>query len=105
MADYIPAAGPLPGEQYIPSNSTDGSAFLDLCADCARDACLNGTKDEEDCGDDDFCPIVAASFRGEAVEWRELPDGKLTCIAFVPMGQAVPGPRCAHTQDLFGSET
>ena len=101
LAEYEPTPGPLPGEQYIPSNSDDGCAFLDLCADCERDRCLNGTKYEEDCDDDDFCPIVAASFRGEAVEWRQLPDGKVTCIAFVSIGLPIPRPRCKATKELF----
>lgn len=59
----------------------------------------------EDCDDNEKCEIIAASFRGEAVEWRDLGDGEIKCIAFVPAGQPIPPPRCANTSDLFGPES
>ena len=96
---YIPTPGPLPGEQFIPSNSDDGSIFLDgFCANCDRDKELNGTKKEDECDDADRCIIVAASFHGDAVEWRRMPDGTVTCIKFWPKG--VPEP-CPNTGDMF----
>ena len=95
--DYIPTPGPLPGVQYEPSNGTEGECFiLGWCCKCARDLDCNGTVHAEgrEASDDDWCPILAASFRGEAVEWRE-----------IPMGQPIPTPKCQHTPDLFGGLT
>ena len=57
--------------------------------------------DLDDCDDDQRCEILAASFRGEAVEWRELQDGRCICLAYVPAGQPIPPPRCGLTGDLF----
>lgn len=100
--DYVPMKGPLPGVRYMPSSGIEGCGFLDdWCSRCERDKELNGTKDSEDCGDDDWCPIVAASYRDEAVEWRELEDGSTTCLAFVPFGEAKPTTPCEYTLDLF----
>ena len=95
---YIPTPGPLPGEQYIPYGAESGDIFLDgLCANCERDKSLNGTKQIDDCEDDDLCPIVGASFEGKAVEWRDV-DGVLRCIKFVPKGAIIP---CENTPDMF----
>lgn len=97
---YVPTPGPLPGEQFIPSNSDDGSIFLDgFCANCDRDKELNGTKNylDPDDAEGDHCPIVAASYRGEAVEWRKI-DGELKCIKFWPLGVPEPDP---NTLDMF----
>lgn len=94
-----------PGEQYTPSNGDEGHAFIsEWCGRCERDKEVNGTclAEGRDPGDDDWCPIVGASFRGEAVEWRRLESGETKCMAFVPMGQPIPTPRCEHTQELFG---
>jgi hypothetical protein len=100
--DYVPMSGPMPGERHIPSNGTEGWAFIeDWCSRCERDKELSGTKHPEDCGDDDWCPIVAASYRDEAVEWRELEDGSTKCMAFAPLGHGVPPPRCENTADMF----
>ena len=102
MDDYVPMTGPLPGVLYEPSNGTEGYGFLEgWCSRCERDKELNGTKDSEDCGDGDWCPIVAANFRKEAVEWRRLEDGSTKCMAFVPLGYGIPPPRCERTADLF----
>lgn len=94
-----------PGEQYTPSNGTEGEAFHAFwCCRCARDNESNGICHAEgrDPVDDDWCPILGASFRGEAVEWRRLETGRTTCMAFVPLGEPIPAPRCGHTQDMFG---
>lgn len=100
MRDYIPTKGPLPGIQYVPSNGTDGYGFIeDFCSRCARDKPCSEGKDFDDCTDDEVCEILAVSFRGEAVEWRQLENGATTCIAFTA---EQPGtPRCANTVDMF----
>ena len=104
MADYIPATGPLPGERYMPSNGTEGEAFIShFCCNCERDKVCNGTVDQDAAGDDDLCQILGASFRDEAVEWRELPTGDKTCVAFVPLGEAIPQ-RDTFTVDMFGGQ-
>lgn len=101
--DYIPTPSPLPGKQYTPSNGSEGYGFIGgWCTKCARDRPSSEGVDFDDCTDDEVCQILAASFRGEAVEWRVLPGGKLTCIAFVAAGQRVPEPRCESTDDMFG---
>ena len=102
---YIPTPGPLPGRQWIPSNGTEGYGFLDAaCTQCARDKSMREGADFDECDDNELCEIIAASFRGEAVEWRELDNGELTCVAFVPAGQAIPSPRCQNTVDMFPSK-
>ncbi len=99
---YVPTPGPLPGDQFIPSNCADGIYILtEFCQHCARDKAMREGADFDECDDDDQCEIIAASFRGEAVEWREMEDGAVKCIAFVPAGQPLPDPRCQHTADLF----
>lgn len=99
---YIPTPGPLPGEQWIPSNGTEGSMILcSLCSTCARDKAMRDGDDLDECDDDELCEIIAASFRGEAVEWREMPDGEVTCVAYVRHGGAIPDQRCSHTMEMF----
>lgn len=94
--DYVPTPGPLPGEQWVPTNGTVGYSFLEYeCGTCARDRAMRD--------DDDRCPIIGASFKGEAVEWRRFPDGEVKCIAFVPDGEQTPAPRCSHTSDMFAA--
>ena len=79
------------GEQWIPSNGSVGHSFLHhVCGECAR----NGEGDSQ-------CQIISASFRCEAVEWRELPDGEVKCIAFIQKGEPIPSPRCQSTADMF----
>lgn len=103
MSEYAPMKGPLPGKQYVPSNGTEGACFLEgWCAQCARDRAMREGVELEECDDNERCEIIAASFRGEAVEWREMEDGNTVCLAYVPAGQQVPPPRCQHTADLFG---
>ena len=39
--DYVPTPGPLPGEQWVPSNGTVGYSFLEHeCGNCARDRAM-----------------------------------------------------------------
>lgn len=99
-ADYLPTPGPLPGVQWTPSNGTEGSAFHEAyCCNCRRDRVMNGEVTDFEATEDDYCPILGASFRGEAVEWREEEDG-VSCIAFVEKGQDLPT-RCPNTTDMF----
>ena len=93
--------------QWIPSNGTEGHMFIESwCGNCVRDALCNGTKsDKDDFDDGELCPILAASFRGEAKEWIEHDDGRCECTAFVEFGRPVPAVD-DMTMDLFvgGSE-
>ena len=103
---YIPTPGPYPGEQYTPSNGTEGAQFLaDWCGKCARDKSMREGVDLDECDDNEKCEIIAASFRGQAVEWRELDDFKTMCITWVPAGQPIPPPRDDLTIDMFGATT
>ena len=103
MSDYVPMKGPLPGVQYEPSNGIEGGCFLDSwCSNCARDKAMREGVDIDDCDDNEKCEIIAASFRGEAVEWRELNSGECVCLAFVDAGSEPPPARCEHTADMFG---
>jgi hypothetical protein len=103
MSDYVPMKGPLPGRQYEPSNGTEGGCFLDAwCSNCARDKAMREGTDLDECDDDEKCEIIAASYRGEAVEWRELDNGDTVCLAFIEAGTEPPAPRCEHTADMFG---
>lgn len=100
--EYVPTPGPLPGEQWVPSNSTVGHSFLENeCGNCARDKAMREGCDIDECDDNEKCEIIGASFRGEAVEWRRMPTGEVKCIAFVPAGEPIPAPRCALTCDMF----
>ncbi len=102
MADYTPTPGPLPGEQYKPSNSDAGYSFIAFfCSNCQRDKSCREGVDIDECDDDERCEILGASFRGEAVEWRRLDDGSVTCTAFVDAGEPIPPARCPHTADMF----
>lgn len=94
-----PAA--LPGEQYIPSNGTDGYAFIESwCSHCARDDISHGDRDEND-EPLHTCAILTKSFFGEAVEWRRLADGERTCTAFLRLSDPPVTPRCERTADMF----
>jgi hypothetical protein len=95
----------LPGEQWIPSNSDEGYGFLgSVCTQCARDKSMREGVDIDECDDNERCDIIARSFCGEAIEWREMPDGEVKCIAFVPAGERIPEPPCEHTMDMFEQE-
>lgn len=104
MSQYIPTPGPLPGEQWTPSNGAVGYSFLSsMCSNCARDKSMCEGEPIEECDDNEVCPIIAASFRSEAVEWRRMPDGEITCLSFVPAGEPIPAQRCPNTGDLFNA--
>lgn len=84
MADYVPMQGKLPGIQYDPSNGEEAECFLEeWCANCARDRAMREGVDPDDCDENELCGILAASFRGAAVEWRELKNNRTVCLAFV----------------------
>lgn len=98
---YVPTPGPHPGEQWMPSNGTEGYSFLEAaCGNCARDKAMREGADLDECDDNERCEIIAASFRGEAVEWR-IENGEVFCVAFVEAGQRIPEPRCTRTADMF----
>ena len=88
------------GEQWEPSNGTEGELFIEAwCCNCARDKAMREGCDFDECDDNEKCNIIAASFRGEAVEWRDTGTG-LICTAFVPAGEKVPE-KCPLTVDMF----
>ena len=104
MVDYVPMIGPLPGKQWTPSNGTIGESFLsDWCSNCARDKSMREGEPLDECDDNEVCPIIGASFRGEAVEWRKLDNGDVVCLAHVAPGAPIPEPRCEQTADLFAA--
>lgn len=93
------------GRQYVPSNATEWHAFIAAwCANCARDKPCSEGKDYDQCADNEVCTILAASFMGEAAEWREFDDGRTICTAYVEAGQPIPA-RCPNTLDLFDALT
>ena len=95
----------LPGEQWTPSNGTEGDEFIEhWCRRCSRDKAMREATDIDECEDFERCDIIAAAYRGQAVEWRELPSGETICTAFVEHPQQAPEPRCAHTVDMFATE-
>ena len=102
---YVPIPGPLPGKQWVQRNGAEWHIFLDNeCGNCARDKAMREGCDIDECDDNEKCEIIGASFRGEAVEWRKLPDGEVKCIAFVPSGEPIPAPRCSLTCDMFETQ-
>lgn len=102
---FVPTPVGLPGVQYMPSNHTEGCSFIEhFCGNCARDRACREGRNLDEIDDDEWCQILAASYRGEATEWRQMPDGRRTCIAFVPAGTPVPPPRCEFTRDMFEVE-
>lgn len=98
MSDY-------PGEQFKPYGANEGDAFLVAhCTTCAKDKCYREGVPVEECDESELCQIIAASFSGDAVEWRILPDGKSRCmkyVEFVPGIQANQVERCEKTIDMF----
>lgn len=98
----LPSDIALPGEQWRPSNATVGHAFQDReCRHCARDKVWREGVSFSECEDNELCPILAASYRGEAHEWRRLADGTIKCLVFVPADQPVPATPCPYTVDMF----
>jgi len=91
----------IPGQQYTPSNGTEGEVFLDeWCRNCARDKSMREGAPLEDCDDNERCDIIAASYRGEAKEWVYGSDGQPKCTAYHALGMPAPY-RCAATGDMF----
>jgi len=101
MTDY-------PVKQFKPYGANEGEAFLSAhCATCAKDKCYREGAPVEECDESELCQIIGASFRGEAVEWRILPDGKSACmkyVEFVPGIQANQVERCDNTLDMFSAQ-
>jgi hypothetical protein len=90
-----------PGEQWMPSNGTEGGVFIETwCTRCARDKPMSEGKHFDDCGPDEVCEELAASFRGEAKHWRLLPSGDAVCLLFHPAGTPIQE-RDTHTKDMF----
>ena len=81
--------------------------FDQWCSHCARDKPMRDgdpidSYNEEEFSDDEVCEIIGASFLGNAIEWRKMPDGAIKCLAFVEYGHDVPPPRDDKTIDMFG---
>jgi len=93
----------LPGEQWTPSNGTEGAEFMDRwCRRCSRDKAMREGADFDDCDDNELCSTIADSAIGKAVEWRELPIGETICTEFVSHEKHFcETQRCAHTADMF----
>lgn len=91
------------GEQYLPSNGTEGMIFIDnWCRGCARDKAMRDGEPIEECDDNALCPIIAQSMaEGGAKEWVYGTDGQPRCTDFVEEGQPIPY-RCPNTPDIFG---
>lgn len=96
---------------YRPSSGTTGEAFIaSWCGRCKHDRVTNGTVEYDQAGDDDYCPIIAATFAydvtdsGYPREWCYNEEGEPVCTAFAPM-DTPDGPSCAvrdnYTIDLF----
>jgi len=97
-----------PGEKYRPSNGTEGDCFFSAwCRHCARDAAMREGSDLDQCDDNERCEIIGNSMAFDIndpeypIEWQYGKDGQPCCTAFIPAGESIPAPRCAHTQDLF----
>lgn len=96
------------GQKYRPSNGTEGGIFItSWCCKCQRDKAMREGKDTDECDDSELCYIIDKTFAYDVedheypVEWQYDKDGQPICTAFVPAGEPIPEPRCAHTQDLF----
>ena len=93
----------MAGQQYRPSNGTEGAVFIDSwCGHCARDKAMREGAPLEECDDREVCPIIARSFAGEATEWVYGTDGQPRCTEYVEHGQPIPY-RCLNTPDIFES--
>ena len=98
----------MDAKKYRPSNGTSGSAFIEhWCGNCARDLPANGTKHFDDCAQDELCGIIGRTFAFDVDdidyprEWCYGEDGRPCCMAFVPLGEAVPQSRYSKTADMF----
>lgn len=73
----------LPGVQWIPSTLDSGMSFIERnCASCGRDRSAHEGVNYDECEDHELCPIIAASFIGEAIQWRRLENGELICTEY-----------------------
>jgi predicted nucleic acid-binding Zn ribbon protein len=73
----------LPGVQWVPSNGTDGMSFIEKhCVPCGRDRPTSDGVGFEECLDSEICPILSASFRDDAIEWRQLESGETICTEY-----------------------
>lgn len=87
--------------QYIPSNGTEGYSFIEQwCCRCERDKPSSQGVPFDECSDDDLCPILAASFRGEAKEWVYGQYGPM-CMNFVRFVDPLVKLRCNGTLEMF----
>ncbi|MEN6401130.1 MAG: hypothetical protein ABFD94_04240 [Armatimonadia bacterium] len=86
---------------YRPANGTEGDIFASqFCDRCEH---------EREWRHDDVSPceirnrtfMHGTNHPDYPQEWRLDAEGYPTCTAFVPEGEAVPQPRCAHTVDMF----
>lgn len=73
----------FPGTQWIPSNMDAGMSFIHRnCSSCGRDRPASESVSHDECKDHEVCPIIGASFRGEAIQWRRLDDGEIICTEY-----------------------
>lgn len=73
----------LPGVQWTPANGTDGMMFVEkYCLPCGRDRPTSEGVNFDECLDSEICPILSASFRDEAIEWRRLESGETICTEY-----------------------
>lgn len=101
------------GRPYQPSNGTEGEFFFEAwCRGCARDRAMREGDDVNECDDDEVCNLIARSMAfkpGDAeypAEWQYDKTGQPCCTAFVPAGEPIPTPPCAHTMALpLGNDT
>ena len=92
-------------EKYRPSNGTEGEGFISAwCGKCERSG---GPGKPCDAGHELIgCSIVGRTMAFDIedteypVEWVLGKDGP-ECTAFVPLGDALPVPRCVMTSDIF----
>ena len=88
-------------EPYLPSNGTEGAAFIDQwCSQCARDNEMNGTVALDYGGPEDHCDILSNSYLGPVRQWIRDKSGP-RCTAFVTVDKPIPAPRCERTGDMF----
>lgn len=95
------------GQPYQPSSGTEGEFFFEAwCRRCARDRAMREGDELEECDDNEVCGLIALSMAfkpGDAeypAEWQYDKKGQPCCTAFVPAGEAIPKPPCAHTMAL-----
>lgn len=96
------------GEKYRPHNGVEGELFIDTwCRNCVR-AKHAGMEPLD--FDASACLIVGATFAYTIEdahypkEWQYAQNGQPCCTAFVPVGEAIPAPRCDRTGDLFDQD-